>query len=242
MKRTPRIATPEGGGLSFEVPAILERLKEHLHVRTNAELSSILEVKPNTISTWKKRNTLDYPRILALCKTYSIDIHKLFFNRSGTNTPFDVKDKKGFNVVTRDSYFQYVSQLNQESFIQSLPKFYFPFISGKNIRAFQVMGASMFPILRDGDFVVGEYIDADTETLVNGKIYVLVSNIKGIYICRIRKDPVKPEVIHLVRDNETENTLSEVKMTVNEIIELWEVNSVFSLDLIGNAKRENRPR
>ncbi|UGU17336.1 helix-turn-helix domain-containing protein [Sinomicrobium kalidii] len=240
MKRTPQTADLDGGGVVLEIPAVLKRLKKHLDIRTNAELSSILDVKPNTISTWKKRNTLDYPRVLALCKTYSIDIHQLFFNRPGTDTPFPGrKDKKGFSVVTRDTYFQYVSQCNKESFVGSLPKFHFPFISGNNIRAFQVVGSAMAPVLKDSDFVVGEYVDADTTDMVNGNIYVLVSNVRGIYICRIRKDPKDNKVIHLIRDNETKNTLSEVKMMADEIIELWEVISVFSLDLIGNNKTKN---
>ncbi|MGS2764158.1 LexA family transcriptional regulator [Sinomicrobium sp. M5D2P9] len=238
MKRTPRIKTPEGRGVSFEVPEVLNRLKKHLDIRTNTELSEILEVKPNTISTWKKRNTLDYPRILSVCQTYSIDIDKIFFGKQNNDSARE--NKSAFPVITADCYFQYVTGAGKKEYIDSLPRFSFPFITGKNIRAFQVVGSAMHPVLKEGDYVVGEFVDTDTSTLTNGNIFVLVSSVKGIYISRIRKDVSNPEVIHLIRDNEPKNAFSDLEMTTSEIMEIWEVTSVFSLDLVGNSKKENR--
>lgn len=241
MKKTPRIKTPEGGDAPFEVPEVLDRLKEHLEVRTNTELSNILEVKPNTISTWKKRNTLDYPRILSVCQTYNIDIDKIFFDKQKqvTSSAGESKAKNAFSVVTADSYFRYVTESGKKEYIDSLPKFSFPFIAGNNIRAFQVVGSAMLPVLKEGDYVVGEFTDMDTAALINGNIYVLVSSVKGIYISRVRKDTSNPEIIHLIRDNEPENAFFELEMTTSEITEIWEVTTVFSLDLIGKAKKGN---
>ncbi|WP_268223136.1 LexA family transcriptional regulator [Sinomicrobium oceani] len=237
MKKTSQSTTSEEGEITFEVPKVLDRLKKHLNIRTNTELSDILEVKPNTISTWKKRNTLDYPRILSVCKTYSIDIDKIFFNKeSDLGSPRNMNNtnsENAFSVVTGDMYFQYVYEAGKQEFIDSLPKFSFPFISGKKVRAFQVISSSMFPILKEGDYVVGEYIGKDIAKLINQNIYILISNLKGIYISRIQKDNSDPEVIHLVRDNQPNNNFFELEMTRSEIIEIWEVTSVFSLDLMG---------
>ncbi|MGS2739647.1 LexA family transcriptional regulator [Sinomicrobium sp. M5D2P17] len=240
MKRTPRTKVPEGEGIPFEVPEVLDRLKEYLDIRTNTELSDILEVKPNTISTWKKRNTLDYPRILSVCQTYSIDIDKIFFNKQKSEASAGMTgDKNAFSIVTADDHFQYVAESGKKDYIDSLPKFSFPFISGQNIRAFQVVGSSMHPVLKEGDYVVGEFVDADTSALKNGSIYVLVSSVKGIYISRVQKDASTPEIIHLSRDNEPKNTFTELEMASGEIVEIWIVTSVFSLDLIGrgNSKK-----
>ncbi len=96
----------------------------------------------------------------------------------------------------------------------------------------------MSPILKEGDYVVGEYIGKDIAKLINQNIYILISNLKGIYISRIQKDNSDPEVIHLVRDNQPNNNFFELEMTRSEIIEIWEVTSVFSLDLIGNTRKK----
>jgi uncharacterized protein YjcR len=39
----------------LNVRQILERLKQALKIKTDTELAHILGVRPNTISTWKKK-------------------------------------------------------------------------------------------------------------------------------------------------------------------------------------------
>ncbi len=59
---------------------ILKKLKQALNITTDVELSEILKVKPNTISTWKKRNTMDYACIIGICGTYGVDLNQLFLD------------------------------------------------------------------------------------------------------------------------------------------------------------------
>lgn len=213
----------------FKTETVLQRLKDHLGIRTNVELSDILEIKPNTLSTWKKRNTLDYRRILAVCHTHKLDINKLFFSPTPPSEPLGSEDK-GFFVVPREAYYPYVANLHDASYLNSLPRFDFPFVSGKNIRAFQFVGSGMFPKLKDGDFVVGEYVE-DITAITDHHIYVLVSKIKGIFINRVRQDPEFPGFLHLINDKKL--VPPRVRMSVDEIVEAWRVTSIFSLDLIG---------
>ncbi|WP_461533806.1 LexA family transcriptional regulator [Sinomicrobium sp.] len=240
MKKASAIKNPEGDGVAFEAVEVIERLKQHLNIRTNAALSDILNVRPNTISTWKKRNTLDFPRVFAPCKTYNIDIGALFFNQASRRTStLEKNGDSGFCVVSRNFTFRYVIECHLKSFIDSLPKFNFPFIKGDNIRAFQMVGSSMAPELQDGDFVVGEYRDIDISKLSEESIYVLVSKIRGIYISRIFKNPLAPNHIVLNMNDKLAKGQDKVKMHSEELLEIWEVISVFSLDLIGHRGTKN---
>ncbi|MBC9794525.1 LexA family transcriptional regulator [Sinomicrobium weinanense] len=213
-----------------ETETVLQRLKDRLGIRTNVELSDILDIKPNTLSTWKKRNTLDYKRILNVCHTYRLDINRLFFNHNTPPSPRSGREKRGFFVVPREEYYPYVTNYRDPSYINTLPRFDFPFVSGSKVRAFQIVGSGMSPRLKDGDFVVGEYVE-NTDAITDHYIYVLVSKVKGIFINRVKQDPESPGFLLLINDRK--QVSPGVRMSADEIVELWKINSVFSLDLIG---------
>ncbi|MGS2763335.1 LexA family transcriptional regulator [Sinomicrobium sp. M5D2P9] len=217
-----------------ETTALLKRLKELIGIRTDVELSEVLGIKPNTLSTWKKRNTLDYKKVLTACYNYRLDINKLFFSQKALSL-LETDSKKGFLVVPREVYYPYVNNLRDPLFINSLPRFDFPFISGKKIRAFQIIGSGMSPRLEDGDFVVGEYVK-NTNSIVSGHIYVLISKIKGIFINRVEPDPNFPGFLHLINDKKLISP--QMRMATDEIVELWKVTSVFSLDFIEEEQND----
>ncbi|RNL93026.1 hypothetical protein ED312_03175 [Sinomicrobium pectinilyticum] len=220
-----------------ETTALLQRLKEHIGIRTDVELSDILGIKPNTLSTWKKRNTLDYKKVLTACYNYRLDINKLFFSQKALSLS-EPNTKRGFLVVPREVYYPYVANLKDPLFINSLPRFDFPFISGKNLRAFQMVGSGMSPKLEDGDFVVGEYVK-NINSIISGHIYVLISKVKGIFINRVESDPALPGFLHLVNDKKVISP--QMRMATDEIVELWKVTSVFSLDFIEEQNGEGVP-
>jgi hypothetical protein len=58
---------------------ILLRLKEALQINTDKEICSLLDVKSNTLSTWKKRDTLDFNKVIGLCEERNLDLNYIFF-------------------------------------------------------------------------------------------------------------------------------------------------------------------
>lgn len=52
---------------------LVERLKAYFQVDTDYALAEKLGVKANTISTWKNRDTIDYPLILAKCDNVNLN-------------------------------------------------------------------------------------------------------------------------------------------------------------------------
>lgn len=47
-----------------KIEKIIESLKFKLNVSTTVELAQLLDVRPNTISSWKTRNSLSYDKII----------------------------------------------------------------------------------------------------------------------------------------------------------------------------------
>lgn len=58
---------------------LIERLKSELSIKKDKDLCIMLDIKHNTLSTWKKRDTLDFNKILALCEKHNLDLNYIFF-------------------------------------------------------------------------------------------------------------------------------------------------------------------
>lgn len=59
---------------------IIDRLKEELLIKTDKDLCQIIAIKPNTLSTWKKRDTLDFNKVISLCEERNLDLNYIFFD------------------------------------------------------------------------------------------------------------------------------------------------------------------
>ncbi|SLM27837.1 putative Bacteriophage CI repressor helix-turn-helix domain protein [Desulfamplus magnetovallimortis] len=67
---------------SLDANKIIQRLKQVVNVKTNFELAEILEIKPNTISSWKKRGNLDLNKIISLCEYYKVSVDWLLYGKT----------------------------------------------------------------------------------------------------------------------------------------------------------------
>lgn len=73
---------------------ILERFKALLDIDSDIHLATYLNVKPNTISSWRKRNSLDYSLIIAKCEEKKLDLNYVFLNKTSTLTELDSEIKE----------------------------------------------------------------------------------------------------------------------------------------------------
>lgn len=58
---------------------VLDKLKDELGIDTDAALADHLKVRPNTVSTWRNRDSLPYEQIIAECE--GVDLNWLFHGR-----------------------------------------------------------------------------------------------------------------------------------------------------------------
>lgn len=52
---------------------IINEIKLHLNIKTDSELADFLGVKQPTISSWRKRDTLDYELIITKCNIFNAE-------------------------------------------------------------------------------------------------------------------------------------------------------------------------
>lgn len=66
----------------LDILGILNRLKSTLNIKKDISLAELLNVKQSTISTWKSRSSLDYPKIILFCKENGLSLDEIFLNKS----------------------------------------------------------------------------------------------------------------------------------------------------------------
>ena len=208
---------------------ILKKLKKSLKIATDIELSKILNVKPNTISSWKKRNTVDYNTIISICELYEIDLNSIFFNQKSKNT-VDYSSCKT-PLVSSELQFQYC--IDKESLIESLPVYHFPFIKSDNTILFQVTSNNMFPLIKSNSFVVCEY--RAIEEIKNNTIVAITSPTKGFFINRILLNKTNNDVLILNNEN---TFFSNIELKKADIDEVWVIKGVLSYDLHSEINSE----
>lgn len=201
---------------------ILNRLKKTLKIATDIELSKILNVKPNTISSWKKRNTVDYNTIISICELYEIDLNSIFFNQKPKNTIDYLSSKTP--LVSSELQFQYC--IDKESLIEILPVYHFPFIKSDNTILFQVSSNNMHPLIKSNSFVVCESIKIDE--IKNNSLVAITSKTKGFFINRILLNKINNDVLILNNEN---SFFSNIEIKKAEINEVWIIKGVLSYDL-----------
>ncbi len=68
--------------ISQNIVLILERFKSSLKIKSDTKLAEYLQIKQNTISNWKKRNSLDYALLIEKCKEERIDLNYVFIDNN----------------------------------------------------------------------------------------------------------------------------------------------------------------
>jgi len=200
---------------------IIDRLKRALKIKTDIELSEFLNIKPNTISTWKKRNSVDFDSIISICELYELDLNEIFLNKKkvsgySANTP----------LVSREVQFQYVRENDINSFLEILPKYSFPFINADETRAFQVISNNMFPFIEENSYVMCEKVELNE--VENLSMVVAVSKKKGLFLNRISRSETNENTYILSSENDFFN---EVIIQASEINELWLIRGVLTYDI-----------
>lgn len=199
---------------------IINKLKTHLKVDTDTKLSEILNIKPNTISSWKKRNTLDFSKIIDICIKLNIDLN-LIFNDNHTNTLFDVFTP----IISKDLIYQYTSGQLKDS-LEILPTMKFPCLNNKKSIAFQIDKSFIDTTSNKECFAICERtLLAD---VIDDDIVIIISNKLGFYVTKINYSVSDSENSTItVIDNSPFN--KNTSISINNIDELWKITGILSV-------------
>ncbi len=198
---------------------IIDRLKQNLKVQTDTRLSEILNIKPNTISSWKKRNTLDYSKIIEKCIELNIDLNQIFNEDNSNSTPGKLTP-----IVSKDLIYQYTSGKLEDA-IHTLPTMKFPSLENRESIAFQI----------DKSFIEINSIKncfASCEKITLGEIkdddfVVIISHKLGFFVTKIvcSSSDVEKSVI-TVKARTPFN--KDILIAIKDIDEIWKVHGMIS--------------
>ncbi len=175
---------------------ILKKLKKSLKITTDIQLSEILNVKPNTISTWKKRNTIDYKLIISICELYEIDLNQIFSENTKLTSSSDFSSSET-PLISKEQQFQYC--IDKEDVLEHLPKYHFPFIKTEGSVLFQVSSNNMSPIVEENSFAICEI--GDLKTVNDNSLVIIISKSKGFFINKIFKSTSTKDMYMLTNEN-----------------------------------------
>lgn len=205
---------------------VINKLKKSLKIKTDVELSEFLNIRPNTISTWKKRNSVDYDSIISICELYELDLNEILLDRKETGA-YEAKT----TLVTREVQYQYSKEQDVSTLLDILPKYNFPFVIAEKSRAFQVVSNNMFPVIEENSFVICEQIS--TNEIKDNSIVVLISQEKGLFVNRICKNKYEEKQFILSSENDF---YQEIIIDESEIREVWTVCGLLSYDINNQNK------
>lgn len=69
--------------MSQNAKLIIQTIKDSLGIKNDKEFCKILDIKQNTLSTWRKRDTLDFNKIISICEENNLDLNEVFFPENG---------------------------------------------------------------------------------------------------------------------------------------------------------------
>lgn len=82
--------------MSQNAKLIIDRIKQKLNIGSDKALCQLLDIKQNTLSTWKKRDTLDFNKIISFCEENNLDLNDVFFNDVLTVDGMEPENAFGF--------------------------------------------------------------------------------------------------------------------------------------------------
>ncbi|MHC5201699.1 helix-turn-helix domain-containing protein [Myroides sp. LJL119] len=205
----------------LDTSKILRRVKKMVGIKTDLELSKLLNVKPNTISSWKKRNSLQYEAIIELCAKYKIDLNELFFSdyhkvSTGAHVHGRVK------MITVDQHLEYF--LNPEEVLRNAPSYVFPTTEPVDF-AVQVASENMYPTIRVSSYVLLKKVEVQSVQPFHIYLYILQG--KGIFMFRFKR---LTQECNLLFTSDNPN-IGNTEVDPSQIREIYEVKALFSPNL-----------
>jgi len=199
---------------------IIDRLKKTLKVETDTRLAEILNIKPNTISSWKKRNTLDYSKIIDKCVGLNIDLNLIF------NDNFGIDGSEAQTpIISKNLIYQYTNGELKKSF-NNLPKMTFPWQKGNESLAFETNENIIHQKLSSNFFAISEKVSISD--LLEDDLVIIISKKLGFFIKKVNFSAPNSKITFT--SIEVKKVFNKgISIEVEDIDELWKVNSILSI-------------
>lgn len=231
----------------MDVDLCIKRFKEirEEHHFTQAEFADKLGIKNTTADIERGRTKLSGEVVKELLKQFGINPLWMYGESNQkhielTNVSVMPKvvsvDQEGNDnmlLVNQRAAAGYPQNIHETGWHKQLPAFNLPLPQYRNAtyRGFQVEGNSMEPNLRAGEWVLGKAVDSINH-INEGKIYVLIT-FDSVLVKKLYRISNDASHIRLVSINPE---YAPYTLEVDQIQELWQVNSKLTFSLDANSE------
>lgn len=226
-----------GKNTSIEIKRFKEIRDEHKF--TQAEFAKILGIKSSTADIERGKTKLSGKVIKELLRQFGINPLWMFGESAqkylqltlGEVSPklisLNSADSENIVLVNVKAAAGYPHNIQDVEWFQKLPAFDIPLPEYRNstYRGFQIEGDSMVPNLYEGEWVLGKAVPT-IEEAINNKVFVVVLG-DSVLVKKLQKLPDLGSVLLISRNEE----YLPLKVKVDEIQELWQVNSKLTFNL-----------
>lgn len=215
---------------------------------TQQQFADMLNIKRATLGAYEEgraRPNLDVQRELTKIFNISLDqlitknlsklVAKNLFKEARTGKDItgsdlrvlsitvDKEENEQIQLVPVKASAGYLNGYADPEFIEELPRFNLPMLSGGTYRAFEISGDSMLP-LQPGSIVVGEYT-GNWNDIKDGHTYVVLSKEEGVVYKRLFSSVEKDGKLILRSDNPS---YSPYDIHIDDVLELWKAKLYIS--------------
>lgn len=163
-----------------KIDVILDRIYKKLDIKGDADFCKRYDIKPNTLSNWKARNSIPYDKIFEIMKAEKLSLDYIFLGKDISDT--QIVKQKGYYItaLSHSASAGTSSMVDDVEVYETDKKIFIPEtffrtqMDEKRLRMIQVVGDSMLPKLHSGDWVV---LDINDKFLGDGLYVVNYNNI-----------------------------------------------------------------
>ena len=209
-----------------DLDSVLNRLYECLSIKNDTEFCKRYGIKPNTLSTWKKRGKIPYDLIIEISQNENIPIDFILLgvvpeqNKKNNNICSDIISINFYDDIYVSAGYgnqAYESQPTVLQFDKSFLENILHIKKFEKLDIIRVVGDSMLPSIKDGEYII---VERDSEAR-NGD--TVIANIDGeLYVKRLSKIPLSP-FMTLQSDN---SNYEPIKLDTEEKLQLCKIVGV----------------
>lgn len=130
----------------------------------------------------------------------------------------DANNNDVIEVVTKEASAGYLQGYTDTEYIADLPIMSLNFLPTGKHRAFPIKGDSMHPWVKDGDVVVGEYLEGPHQ-VKNSYCYIILTKNDGLVYKRVFTDRIEEGLLMLSSDNKMYEPYT---LHLSEVLEIWQ--------------------
>ena len=194
--------------MSQKANNLIDRLKAELFIKKDKDLCMLLGIKHNTLSTWKKRDTLDFNKILELCEKHNLDLNYIFFEEEENMQEENKKagvDKSLLTPLVKNIRTNKINQFFNTQLVNT----------NRHISIFYNQVGNDDKNI-SGKLIVGQKVSS--KKIVENDLYVIEDNNGEFYLDKlisIEEPTLKMPIFHLSDSNKN--------IDLKSIINLWQV-------------------